>query len=103
MNTEYLIVLGAMFAVPLIVSFSRRLNLYRRWRAMVLSVGLMTALFGVWDIVAVHRGHWWFNEAYITGIGFAGLPLEEWLFFVVLGFVSIFTFEAVTHFLGRKG
>jgi lycopene cyclase domain-containing protein len=103
MNTEYLMVLCAMLSVPLIASFNRRLNLYRRWRAMGLSIGIMTALFVIWDIVAVHRGHWWFNESYVTGAEFAGLPVEEWLFFIVLGFVSIFTFEAVSHLMRRKG
>jgi hypothetical protein len=29
------------------------------------------------------------------------MPLEEWLFFPVLGFVSVFTWEASKHLLER--
>ncbi|MDH4069687.1 MAG: lycopene cyclase domain-containing protein [Ignavibacteria bacterium] len=101
MKTEYLLVLAAMLSVPLSVSFHRKLRLYRNWRALVGSIACSTMLFGIWDIIAAKRGHWWFNEEYVLGPTLAGLPVEEWLFFIVLGFVTVFTFEAVNR-LSRR-
>ena len=101
MRTEYLLVLAAMLIIPLVASFHRKLQFYRHWRALIGSITCTTAIFGLWDIVAAQRGHWWFNEEYVLSIALFGLPVEEWLFFIVLGFVSVFTFEAVSLLVRR--
>jgi lycopene cyclase domain-containing protein len=59
-------------------------------------------VYWVWDIAVTARGHWVFNPHYVLGIELFGLPLEEWLFFVIIAFVSVFTYEAVRATLGRK-
>jgi lycopene cyclase domain-containing protein len=95
MKSEYLLVLILILAGPLALSFDRRLELYSRWRTLAASVLGMCAAFWVWDVVATARGHWSFNPAYVLGLSWLGMPVEEWLFFPVVGFVSVFTWEAV--------
>jgi len=103
MTFEYLVVLALILLFPLALSFDRRLELYRRWRALAGAVLAMSVVFWVWDAIATARGHWSFNPQYVLGIWFLGMPLEEWLFFPVVGFVSVFTWEAVkTILLQRK-
>ena len=103
MKAEYLAVLAAMLSVPLLVSFSKRLNMYgSRSPGLLLAILAPSLLFGVWDMIATERRHWWFNPDYVLGIELAGLPLEEWLFFPVLAFVSVFTWEAINELLRRR-
>ncbi len=94
MHIEYLLVLFFIVIVPFILSCDRRLGMYRHLKLLLLSMGIVSVFFWVWDVAATARGHWQFNEKYILGLEFLGLPLEEWLFFLVVTFVSIFTWEA---------
>jgi lycopene cyclase domain-containing protein len=102
MKGEYLIVLGATLAFPLVLSFDRKLRLYERWDSLAKTILVTSCVFWLWDIVAVHRGHWWFNEDYVLGVQWLGLPLEEWLFFLVISFISIFTWESIKYFLRHR-
>jgi lycopene cyclase domain-containing protein len=102
MKTEYLIVLGAILFFPLFFSIVMRLRMYAHPRALISSIAFVCLIYWVWDIIVTARGHWSFNPAYILGIQFIGMPLEEWLFFIVIGFVSIFTYEAVRFVISRK-
>jgi len=102
MKAEYILVLFLILIAPLILSRDRRLGLYRHWKVMLLSMAFVSLFFWVWDVAATARGHWQFNEKYVLGLAFLDLPLEEWLFFVVISFVSIFTWEASKHFLRKK-
>jgi lycopene cyclase domain-containing protein len=103
MNGEYLILLGVIVIFPLIFSFDRNLRLYEHRWALVIAVGGMCLPFWIWDVAATWRGHWSFSPQYTLGVGFLGMPVEEWLFFPVVGFVSIFTWESVKYFRSRWG
>jgi lycopene cyclase domain-containing protein len=50
----------------------------------------------IWDAYAIKQGHWFFDREQIVGIfGPFNIPLEEYLFFIVVPFAAIFTLEAV--------
>ncbi len=102
MKSEYLILLALVVIPPLILSRDRRLGLYRHPGALFKSMAVVCGVFWTWDVIATGRGHWWFNPRYVLGVSFLGIPLEEWLFFVVISFVSIFTWESTKYFLGRR-
>ena len=70
-------------------------GVYRQGRRLVLAVGCMAAVFVTWDLVGARLGHWDYNPAAITGIRLLGLPLEEYLFFVVVPLCAILAYEAV--------
>jgi lycopene cyclase domain-containing protein len=102
MRSEYAILLGVILAFPLVFSFDRKLGLYRHRRALLLAVPGMSLPFWIWDVWATARGHWWFNDQFTLGYRLLGMPVEEWLFFPVVGFVSVFTWESVKYFVSRK-
>jgi len=53
-------------------------------------------LFIAWDKYAIASGHWYFDKAQILGIfGPFGIPLEEYLFFIVVPIAALMTIEAV--------
>lgn len=102
MNTEYFIVLGAILFFPLLFSIVLRLGIYRHAGSLLKAMLIVCILYWAWDVAVTARGHWSFNPDYVVGVRLLGMPVEEWLFFVVLSFVSIFTYEAVRKVLERK-
>lgn len=102
MPFEYLAVLVVSLAGPLIFSFSRELTFYRSPARLVLSIVIPFVIFVLWDILVTGRGHWSFNPDYTLGITIVNLPIEEILFFVVIPFCALFTWESVKYFLRQR-
>lgn len=77
---------------PLIFSRSTRFgfgkNVVQAWTA----VGLASIPFILWDIFFTHMGVWSFNPKFLMGIYFAGLPIEEILFFWTIPFACLFIY-----------
>lgn len=60
----------------------------------------VTGLFFLfWDVLFTIRGVWSFNPAYIIGVKFFGLPLEEMLFFLTVPFACIFIYACLNHYV----
>lgn len=94
MRAEYLIFNLLIVSGPVVLSFDRRVNFYGLW-AKALTASIITLVpFVIWDIMVAGK-HWWFNDAYITGIRIAGLPVEELMFFVTVPFACIFIWEVL--------
>jgi len=73
-----------------------KVGVLRRVRRVVLSILPTAVMFLIWDYYAVISGHWWFDEEQVVGIfGPKGIPLEEFLFFIVVPLASLLTIEAV--------
>lgn len=102
MAAEYFLVLAVCIAVPLVMSFSKDLTFYWSAKRLILSILIPFVPFVLWDIAATARGHWRFNPDHVVGVTFVNLPVEEVLFFVVIPFASIFTWESVKYFLRRR-
>jgi len=74
-----------------------KVGVLRRLKRAVLSIIPTAIIFLVWDYYAVVSGHWWFDKEQVVGIfGPKGIPLEEFLFFIVVPLASLLTIEAVS-------
>lgn len=98
MQTEYFIVLAVSLAAPLVLSFSKKMDFYKYPSRLVLSILLPFIIFTIWDIFVTARGHWSFNPLYTIGFKIFGLPIEEILFFIIIPFCGLFTWESVKYF-----
>ena len=96
-----MLVLAISSFFPLVLSFYPALKFWRNSRALVLTLSLLVVIFGAWDIFAVWRKHWYFNPRGIYGFKIINLPIEEWLFFILIPFCCIFTWEAL-QFIRNK-
>jgi len=57
---------------------------------------ILPAIFYIiWDSCFTSWGVWSFNENYITGIYYFGLPIEEILFFFVVPYCCVFIYECI--------
>jgi lycopene cyclase domain-containing protein len=69
------------------------------WKSLIPSAIIIGVVYILADIVFVRHGIWGFNHAYHSDLIIAGLPLEEWLFFILIPYASIFVhFVFVAYF-----
>lgn len=74
-----------------------KVGVLRRIKRVALSVLPISILFLIWDAYAISQGHWFFDRKQILGIyGPLDIPLEEYLFFIVIPLAAIMTIEGVT-------
>ena len=102
MRAEYLLVLALVVASPLYFRRVRRFAFRRNVVPLLKTILIVCVPFWLWDVVATYRGHWTFSPTYTLGITVINMPAEEWLFFVVIAFVSVVTWEAMKR-LGEPG
>jgi lycopene cyclase domain-containing protein len=86
----YLLLLIFSIFIPLILSFDKKVRFYKIWGSLFPAIFIVGAVFITADIFFVKMGIWGFNPAYHSRIIFLGLPVEEWLFFIVIPYSSVF-------------
>jgi lycopene cyclase domain-containing protein len=92
----YVAMLVFVVAATLPLEIMLRTRVYARLRRLELTLLCVVPLFVVWDVLAVRAGHWSFDLRQTLGVVLPGdLPLEEWLFFLVVPVASVLTLEAV--------
>jgi len=73
-----------------------KIGVLRRIKRVIISIIPISTLFLIWDAYAIAQGHWFFDRKQILGIyGPFGIPLEEFLFFLIIPIAAIMTIEAV--------
>ncbi|MFD6159860.1 lycopene cyclase domain-containing protein [Nocardia sp. NPDC060256] len=100
---RYLLVLLACLALTAPLEFLGA-GVYRRPRLLLAAVLPVVVVFVVWDLLAIAGGVWSFDQRYVLGVRLPGaMPLEEFLFFLVVPVCGLLTFVAVETLLGRSG
>jgi lycopene cyclase domain-containing protein len=101
-HLTYVAVLAGCLLAAIWLEPVLKVNVFRRWRRLILTVAPVAVIFALWDAGAIAAGHWTFDPAQITGIKLpGGLPLDEVLFFLVVPVCAILGFEAVRAVLNR--
>jgi lycopene cyclase domain-containing protein len=94
----YLLLMGLTFLGPFTRAFEPRIRYIGQTKHLALATVFMMALFIPWDVVKTATGVWGFNPRYLVGPSLWGLPLEEWLFFVVVPWATFFIYEVLQLF-----
>ncbi|MSX66263.1 MAG: lycopene cyclase domain-containing protein [Actinobacteria bacterium] len=73
-----------------------KVGVLKQVKRMLLTIAPVAFLFIAWDKYAIAHGHWFFDKDQILGIyGPWCIPLEEYLFFIVVPIAALMTIEAV--------
>jgi len=86
-------VLTFSIIIPLIFSFHNKIQFYKRWSAFIRANILATIPFLIWDELFTRNGIWGFTNEHIIGVYLFNLPIEEILFFTVIPYCCVFTYE----------
>jgi len=86
---------------PLLRSFEPKLQYWRKWPGLFTGIAVMATVFIIWDAIFTAYGVWGFNPRYLTGPKLFHLPIEEWLFFLVVPYSCVFIYEALRYYVRR--
>ncbi|MFT3919374.1 lycopene cyclase domain-containing protein [Cloacibacterium sp.] len=103
MQNYYYIALDiCSFLIPFLFSFERRwMNFIRFWKPFFSAIILVGLFFIIWDIYFAFENVWGFNNEYLIGIRWFKLPLEEWLFFLLIPYASNFIHYSLEYFFPK--
>lgn len=94
----YALVLFFTIIICFIASFDRRIHFHHHFGAFIKAAIVVAIPFIAWDVWFTSKGVWWFNTNYTLGLVIAGLPIEEWLFFICIPFSCVFTYFCFDKF-----
>lgn len=100
--TLYLAIDLIVVAVPLALSFDRRVAYFRAWPAVFTSTAVIALPYVVWDALAASAEVWRFSAQHGGRPLLFGLPAGELLFFVVVPFSCLFLYEVVRAYLPHR-
>lgn len=94
-NFTYLILMIVSISVPLAQSFQTKKQYKNKIKYIIPAILITSAFFLIWDINFTEAKIWSFNSEYTIGTNIKGLPIEEWLFFMVVPYCCVFIYEIV--------
>lgn len=96
--TLYFQLLLFTISFPLLASWDKRFKYASKFKYLFPSIFITATFFIVWDIIFTKNGVWGFSEVHTSNINLLYLPVEEWLFFIIIPFSCVFIYESVKYF-----
>jgi lycopene cyclase domain-containing protein len=85
----------ASIAGPFALSFDKKVAFYKWWPSLFSGIAANMFLFILWDSWFTQQNVWAFNESYVWPTRWLSLPLEEWSFFIIVPYASIFIYACL--------
>ena len=96
--TLYFKLLLFTISFPLLASWDKRFNYASKFKYLFPSILITATFFIIWDIIFTKNGVWGFSETHTSNVNILSLPIEEWLFFIIIPFSCVFIYESVKYF-----
>ena len=95
-RANYLYVLLFISACAIFVTLLFKIRVERFWRRFLLTDVAVLIVYLAWDFWAISRKNWYFDSEQILGIYIMKkLPLEEFLFFIIVPLITVLTYLAL--------
>lgn len=94
----YLLLNLSAISIPLLYSFEKKMRFIKDWKAVFLSITIVSTVFLIWDAIFTANGVWGFNPNYHLNILLFGMPFEEWMFFFCIPYASVFIHYSLAYF-----
>ena len=91
--STYFQVLAFSIIIPLIFSFHHKIQFYKKWPMFIKANTLVTIPLLIWDELFTRYGVWGFTNEHLIGVYLFNLPIEEILFFIIIPYCCVFTYE----------
>jgi lycopene cyclase domain-containing protein len=91
-----------VLALPLLLSFDRKVAFWKKWPQVFAAIGAVLVVFGAWDSFMAAQGVWAFNPEHAGPWRFLHLPLGEWLFFACVPYACLFVLACVRAYFPER-
>jgi lycopene cyclase domain-containing protein len=78
-----------------VVKLKFKLQLFKSAKEGLLVIGSLFVIGSVWDSFAILRGFWSYRKEFFVGINIGVMPLEEYLFVLVIPFLTLIIYRIV--------
>jgi lycopene cyclase domain-containing protein len=98
---SYLAMLAFVVVASWWLELAFRLRVLRNPKRLLKTIAIVSPTFVIWDWYAISQGHWFFDQSLTIGIiGPLGIPLEEYLFFIIIPIAAVLTIDGVKYVQG---
>jgi len=95
MKYEYLAILLTILIVSLYLQRRFKIKVFNNLKESIIFYGIILGLGTVWDNFAIYRKHWIFPGNGITGIFIGLVPIEDYLFALILPYALLVIYKAI--------
>ena len=96
--TLYFYLLLFTLSFPLAASWDKRFKYADNFKYLFPAIFITGVFFIIWDIIFTKNGVWGFSDIHASNLKIFYLPVEEWLFFIIIPFSCVFIYESVKYF-----
>ncbi|OHX65847.1 lycopene cyclase domain-containing protein [Flammeovirga pacifica] len=98
----YLVINLIAIAGPFFLSFDKKVAFYKKWSKLIYALIFLWSIYLPWDIFFAATEEWGFNPDYLIGLDLAFLPLEEWMFFIIIPYCFLFIYECIKAYFPKS-
>jgi len=92
---EYLLILIILLVTTLILEKTYHIHLYHNRKERLEIIGLFFIVGVLWDTFSIWRGYWIFPQGKNLGIIIGLMPLEEYLFILILPYFILTVYKII--------
>ncbi len=90
---EYLLILILVFLATVFLHIYFKVRIYKSPKHFIIFNSINVFLATIWDQIAISRGHWTFSKEFLLGPKIGFMPIEEFLFVLVLSYFALTFFK----------
>jgi len=99
---EYLIIEICIFLIVFITQKRCKIKLFKNKLHLIAIFASTLIIGGIWDNYAVWRGHWFYPGKGILGIFLGYIPLEDYIFIIVVTYAILVGYKYYEKYLVEK-
>lgn len=92
---EYLLILIGLLLISIFLDWKYHMRLYDSRKERILIPIIFLVIGTLWDSFAIWRGHWSFEGSGLVGIKIGLMPLEEYLFILIIPYFILTIYKAL--------
>ena len=98
-HLTYLFLNLITIAGPIALSFDKKVAFYKNWKYFTLAMLTTSTAYIIWDIWFTKSNVWSFNPKFVNGNWLACLPMEEYIFFIIIPYACLFIYACLNAYL----
>ncbi|MBW2972623.1 lycopene cyclase domain-containing protein [Candidatus Woesearchaeota archaeon] len=92
---EYLVLLLVALVITIFLEWQYKVHLYHSRKERLIITAVFFVVGVAWDTFAIFRGHWEFPGTGMIGVKIGLMPLEEYLFMLIIPFFIITVYKVL--------